>query len=56
MAACVEPWYEPWNATTVPRPVAFLHSLIAASTASAPVGPLKCIFMSSRRRAGNMPS
>ena len=38
-APCVIPWYAPPNAITPARPVAVRASLIAASTASAPVGP-----------------
>ena len=36
------PWYPPENDMTVPRPVAVLHSLIAASVASEPDGEQNC--------------
>jgi hypothetical protein len=54
--AWVVPWNPPWNDTTSPRPVAVLHSLIAASTAFAPVGPQKWIFVRSAIRPGNIDS
>ena len=56
MPAWVVPWKPPWNETTSPRPVAVLHSLMAASTAFAPVGPQKCIFMRSAIRPGSIDS
>src|SRR5262249_8238836 len=50
------PWKLPWNAMTSPRPVAVLHSFIAASTALAPVGPQKCSFMRERSPGGSIES
>ena len=50
------PWNPPWKETISPRPVAVLQSLIAASTALAPVGPQKCSFIRDRMVAGSMES
>ena len=50
------PWNPPWKAMTSPRPVAVLHSLIAASTAFAPVGPQKCTFVRSCIPPGSIDS
>ena len=47
-AAAVIPWYAPVKATRPERPVAVRASLIAASTASAPLGPQKWIRASAR--------
>jgi hypothetical protein len=52
---CVLPWNPPSKEITPPRPVRVLHSLIAASTPSAPVGPQKCTFNRSRICTGRVP-
>ncbi len=55
IAARLLPWKPPWKLITPSRPVAVLQSLSAASTALAPVGPQKWIFVRSRMPAGSMP-
>ncbi len=54
-AARVAPWKPPWKVMISSRPVAVLHSLRAASTALAPVGPQKWIRVRSRIGSGSIP-